>query len=58
MIEHACSIVEDEAVDLTDADDHLQGMAEGVRGRYEGCYDETEGSPGKLCTQIALAESN
>lgn len=48
MIEHAGSIVEDETVDLANADDDLEGVAERMRGRYEGCYDEAEGSPGEL----------
>ena len=52
MIEHAGSIVEDETVDLADADDDLEGVAQRVRGSYEGSYDEAKGSPGELCIQL------
>lgn len=48
MVEHAGGIVEDKAVDLADADDDLERVAECVRGSYESCYDEAERSPSKL----------
>lgn len=48
MIEHAGGIVEDEAVDLAYADDHLERMSERVVCENESCYDEAEWSPGKL----------
>ena len=48
MIEHAGSIVENEAVDLADADDDLERVAERMRGCYEGCYSEAERPPGEL----------
>lgn len=48
MIEHAGSIVQYETVDLANTDDDLEGVAERMRGSYEGCYDEAEGSPGEL----------
>lgn len=48
MIKHASGIVEDQAVDLSHADDDLQGVAEGVGGGDEGCDDEAEGTPCEL----------
>lgn len=52
VIEHAGGVVENEAVDLTHADDDLEGMAQRMRGGDEGCYDEAQRSPGELCIQI------
>ena len=40
VIEHAGGVVEDEAVDLPDAHDDLEGMAQGMRGGDEGGDDE------------------
>ena len=48
MVEHAGSIVENEAVDLANADDDLEGMAERMGGCYEGCHNKAERSPGEL----------
>ena len=48
MIEHASSIVKDETVNLANADDDLEGVAERMRGSYEGRYNEAEGSPSEL----------
>jgi hypothetical protein len=49
VIEHAGGIVENKSVNLTDADDDLEGMAKRVRCGYKGCDDEAERAPGKLC---------
>ena len=51
VIEHASSIVEDQAVDLADADDDLEGVAERVREGDEVGYDEAEGAPCELCVE-------
>ena len=50
VVEHAGGIVEDESVDLADADDDLERVAERMRGGYEGGYDEAERPPGELCS--------
>ncbi len=45
MIKRRCGVIQDQPVDLTDADDYYQGVAEGVpeggeqgRGVAEGAY--------------------
>ncbi len=52
MIEHAGGIVEDQTVDLTDADDDLKRMAQRMRRGYEGRDKEAKRSPGELCVRF------
>jgi len=53
VIEHACSIVEDQAVNLAHADDNLQRVSQSMGGGYESRDDEAEGSPGELWGYIS-----
>jgi hypothetical protein len=55
VVEHAGCVVEDQAVDLADADDDLERVSEGVRVCDEEGYDEADGAPGELFQSRKLA---
>jgi hypothetical protein len=55
VVEHARGIVEDKAVDLPNADDDLERMAQSVGSRNEGCNNEAERAPGELPERRMLA---
>ena len=48
MIKHASCVVEDQAVDLANADDDLEGVEEWVRICDEERYNEADGAPCEL----------
>jgi hypothetical protein len=53
VIEHACCVVEDQAVDLTYADDDLERVTERMRVCDEECYDEAEWAPCELSIELS-----
>jgi hypothetical protein len=56
VVEVECvgSIVEDEAVNLSHANDDLERVAERMRSRDHSCYDEAKRAPGELQTSIRI----
>lgn len=52
MIEHAGGIVEDKAIYLSDTNNHLKWVTQGVRSGDEAGNDEAERSPSKLRAMI------
>lgn len=56
VIEHAGCVVQDDAVELASADDHLKRVAQWVRDGDEACDDEAEGSPQELCASVDSGE--
>lgn len=48
MVEHACGIVEDEPVNLPNANNDLQGMAKSMLSGDEGSDNKAQRPPGEL----------
>ena len=48
MIKHAGCVVKDQAIDLANADDDLERVAQRVGGRNERGDNEAERAPGEL----------